>query len=77
MRVVLQRVKRASVTVKTDMVGDINSGVLILLGIETADTQEDINWLCGKICRLRIFDDSDGVVLSFEFSRSKPEISNI
>lgn len=69
MRVVLQRVKRASVTVEDEVVGNIGSGVLILLGIETADTQDDIDWLCGKICRLRIFDDADGVMnLSLEES---------
>ncbi len=62
MRVVLQRVKRASVRVESEVVGSINAGVLILLGIETADTQEDIEWLCGKICRMRIFDDADGVM---------------
>jgi D-tyrosyl-tRNA(Tyr) deacylase len=67
MRVVLQRVKRASVTVNNQVVGSINEGVLILLGIETADTQEDIDWLCGKICRMRIFNDADGVMnLSLE-----------
>ena len=62
MRVILQSVKRASVTVENEVVGSITAGVLILLGIETADTQEDIDWLCGKICRLRIFDDADGVM---------------
>ena len=69
MRVVLQRVKRASVTVENEVVGSITSGVLILIGIETADTQEDIDWLCGKICRMRIFDAADGVMnLSLEES---------
>ena len=69
MRVVLQRVKRASVTVESAVVGSIGTGVLILLGIETADTQEDIDWLCGKICRMRIFNDADGVMnLSLEES---------
>ena len=69
MRVVLQRVKRASVTVENEVVGSITSGVLILIGVETADTQEDIDWLCGKICRMRIFDDADGVMnLSLEES---------
>jgi D-tyrosyl-tRNA(Tyr) deacylase len=69
MRVVLQRVKRASVTVNKELVGQIAEGVLILLGIETADTQEDIDWLCGKIARMRIFNDSEGVMnLSLEES---------
>ena len=67
MRVVLQRVKRASVTVDGNVVGNIGHGVLILLGIEATDTQEDIEWLCGKICRMRIFDDDEGVMnLSLE-----------
>jgi len=67
MRVVLQRVKRASVTVDNQVVRSINEGLLILLGIETADTQEDIDWLCGKITRMRIFNDADGVMnLSLE-----------
>jgi D-tyrosyl-tRNA(Tyr) deacylase len=65
----MQRVKRASVTVENEVVGRITSGVLILIGIETADTQEDIDWLCGKICRMRIFDGADGVMnLSLEES---------
>ena len=69
MRVVLQRVKRGSVTVNNQVVGIIHEGVLILLGIEAADTQEDIDWLCGKICRMRIFNDADGVMnLSLEES---------
>ena len=62
MRVVLQRVERASVTVESEVVGAIGPGILLLLGIETADTQEDIDWLCGKICRLRIFNDAEGVM---------------
>lgn len=62
MRVVLQRVKRASVTVNDEVVGKITDGVLILLGIETADTQDDIDWLCAKIARMRIFNDADGVM---------------
>ena len=67
MRVVLQRVKSASVTVNNQVVGSVGSGMLILLGIETADTQEDIAWLCGKICRMRIFNDAEGVMnLSLE-----------
>lgn len=69
MRVVLQRVKRASVTVDNNVVGSINAGVLILLGIEATDTPEDIDWLCGKVCRMRIFNDADGVMnLSLEES---------
>ena len=62
MRVVLQRVKRASVKVENEVVGSIGEGILILLGIEAADTQEDIDWLCGKIARMRIFNDANGVM---------------
>lgn len=62
MRAVVQRVKRASVTVDGKVVGSIGSGVLILLGIEAADASEDIDWLCGKICRMRIFNDEAGVM---------------
>ena len=57
MRVVLQRVKEASVTVEDKVISKIEHGFLILLGIETEDTQEDINWLSGKIARLRVFSD--------------------
>ena len=59
MRIVLQRVKEASVTVEGKIVSKIGQGFLILLGIETEDTQEDIDWLCRKISRLRIFSDEN------------------
>ena len=62
MRVVIQRVWEASVVVDEKVVGSIKNGLLVLLGIEDADTQEDINWLSGKIVGLRLFDDSDGVM---------------
>lgn len=62
MRVVIQRVKRASVTLENEVVGRIGEGVLILLGIESADRHEDIDWLCGKIARMRIFNDTNGVM---------------
>ncbi len=62
MRVVLQRVKEAAVTIDDAINGAINTGILILLGIEEADTKEDIEWLCNKICNLRIFNDSKGVM---------------
>ena len=57
MRVVLQRVKEASVTVEDKVISKIGHGYLILLGIEAEDTQEDIKWLSGKITRLRVFSD--------------------
>ena len=62
MRAVIQRVKRASVTVERQVVGEISAGLLILLGVEDSDSIEDIQWLCAKIARLRIFDDDDGVM---------------
>lgn len=62
MRVVLQRVKNASVIVDQTVVSAIENGMLIFVGIEEADDKEDIEWLTAKIARLRIFDDSDGVM---------------
>lgn len=62
MRAVIQRVKSCSVEVEQKVVGNIGHGVLILLGVEAADTKEDIDWLVGKISRLRIFDDEQGVM---------------
>ncbi len=62
MRVIIQRVKRCSVEVEGKIIGEVGKGLAILLGIEDADTQEDIDWLCGKVSRLRIFDDENGVM---------------
>ncbi len=59
MRVVLQRVKEASVTVAGEVISKIGQGFLILLGIEADDTQDDINWLSGKTARLRVFGDEN------------------
>lgn len=62
MKAVIQRVSEASVKIEGSIKGQINSGLLVLLGIEEADTAKDIEWLCGKICRLRIFGDDNGVM---------------
>jgi D-tyrosyl-tRNA(Tyr) deacylase len=62
MRVVIQRVRRASVEIDAKLFSNIEKGLLILLGIEEADNEEDILWLCGKIARLRVFDDVEGVM---------------
>lgn len=62
MRVVIQRVKHASVTIEGTERASIGAGMLVLLGIEDSDSDEDIDWLCGKIVRLRIFNDSEGVM---------------
>lgn len=62
MRTVIQRVAKASVTVEGTKVSAIENGLLILLGIEDADTDEDISWLVNKVANLRIFNDDDGVM---------------
>ena len=62
MRVVIQRVKQASVSDEGVVISRIGKGMLILLGIEEADSKEDVEWLCGKISRLRIFDDANNVM---------------
>lgn len=62
MRIVIQRVSEASVKVEGRILSAINQGMLILAGIEDADTDEDINWLTNKIVQLRIFDNENGVM---------------
>ena len=62
MKAVIQRVSKASVTIDNKIKAFIQQGVLILLGIEVQDTQDDINWLSNKITNLRIFDDENGVM---------------
>lgn len=62
MRLVIQRVTEASVKVDGEIVGAIQNGLMILVGIEDADSQEDIEWLAAKVSNLRIFDDAEGVM---------------
>lgn len=62
MRAVLQRVSQASVTIAGEIKGQIGRGLLVLLAVEAADTAEDIEWLSGKIVRLRIFSDDAGLM---------------
>lgn len=62
MRAVVQRVVRASVQIDDVVHARINKGLLVLLGVEVGDTLEDVEWLCGKIARMRIFSDPDGVM---------------
>ena len=62
MRAVIQRVLKASVTIEGKIHSQIGNGLLVLLGIEDADTNEDIEWLSGKIINLRIFNDENGVM---------------
>ena len=62
MRVVLQRVSRASVRVDNQLISEIESGLLVLLGIENADSEEDTEWLIRKIINLRVFNDAEGIM---------------
>ncbi|MDG1451867.1 MAG: D-aminoacyl-tRNA deacylase [Polaribacter sp.] len=62
MRIVVQRVSKASVTIHGDKVANIQAGLLILLGIEHDDTEEDIHWLVKKVSNLRVFNDENGVM---------------
>ncbi len=62
MRAIIQRVSKASVTVDGEVISKIDNGLLILLGIEDADEQDDLEWLSRKIVNLRIFNDSEGVM---------------
>jgi D-tyrosyl-tRNA(Tyr) deacylase len=62
MRTVIQRVKRASVSINGKITSQIEQGLLILVGIEDRDTKEEVEWLVKKIINLRVFDDEDGVM---------------
>jgi D-aminoacyl-tRNA deacylase len=62
MRAVIQRVNKASVTIYNKIYSQIEKGLLVLVGIEDADTTEDIEWLSGKIVNLRVFNDDNGVM---------------
>jgi D-tyrosyl-tRNA(Tyr) deacylase len=62
MRAVLQRVSKASVKIDNQIFSETGPGIVVLIGIEEADSLEDIDWLCNKIIQLRIFDDKNGVM---------------
>ena len=62
MKVVIQRVSEASVAVNNEIVGQIGAGLLLLVGIEAADTEQDVEWLVKKIINLRIFGDEEGLM---------------
>ncbi|MDR1161458.1 MAG: D-tyrosyl-tRNA(Tyr) deacylase [Tannerellaceae bacterium] len=62
MKTVIQRVQRASVTIDGRITAEIGAGLLVLIGIEDSDNQEDIDWLAKKIANLRVFDDEQGVM---------------
>jgi D-aminoacyl-tRNA deacylase len=70
MRAVIQRVRRASVEVKQEIVNRIDRGLLVFIGVEASDSPEEISWLAGKISRLRIFPDGTGAM-----NLSLPEIA--
>ncbi len=73
MRVVIQRVSKASVSCESGREDSIGLGMLVLLGIEEADTDEDVKWLSSKISRLRIFADENGI-MNKDIMESKGEI---
>ncbi|MCR4613964.1 MAG: D-tyrosyl-tRNA(Tyr) deacylase [Bacteroidaceae bacterium] len=62
MRTVIQRVTRSSVTINGEQTAAIQTGLLVLVGCENADNEQDIQWLCNKIVNLRVFDDEQGVM---------------
>ena len=73
MRLLIQRVLNASVTIDGREHSRIGKGLLVLVGIENSDTQEDIDWLTGKLLRLRIFDDENGV-MNLDVQQTEGEI---
>ncbi len=73
MRLLIQRVSRASVGINNSLHSSIGKGLLVLVGIEEADSQEDIDWLTGKLVRLRIFDDENGV-MNLDLGQVKGEV---
>ena len=62
MRIVIQRVKEASVSISGEVKSAIGTGLMILVGVEPSDTQEDVDWLVKKTVNLRIFNDDEGVM---------------
>lgn len=62
MRLVIQRVREASVTIGSEVISSIGQGLFILVGVENGDTEADMEWLAAKVAGLRIFDDSEGVM---------------
>lgn len=62
MRIVIQRVKKASVTINSQLHGEIAQGLMILVGVREGDTPEDVHWLAQKVANMRIFNDENGVM---------------
>lgn len=73
MRLVLQRVKKAAVSINNALYSSINEGFLILVGIENEDTNDDIDWLCAKVCGMRVFADNEGK-LNLDIKQTNGEI---
>lgn len=73
MRAVVQRVMEASVSIEGVRHASIGKGLLVLLGVQTGDTDEDLEWICGKIARLRIFPNEDGV-MDIDISQAHGEL---
>lgn len=73
MRAMVQRVAEASVRIGGRLHGEIRHGLLVLLGIEVGDTEEDLEWLCGKIARMRLFPDAEGV-MNLDVNEAQGEI---
>ena len=71
MRCILQRVSEASVKIENEIIGSIQNGLMILVGFEEADTIEDLNWTCGKIINMRIFNDENGLMLARKKDNSR------
>ena len=76
MKVVVQRVQNANVTVRDKKVGEINKGLLLLVGFTQNETQENIDWMVKKITNLRIFDDQDGI-MNISIKEIKGEILSV
>jgi len=62
MRAIIQRVKKASILIKDSLHASVGNGLLVFIGIEDSDNRDDIEWLAGKIVRLRIFNDKNGIM---------------
>lgn len=73
MRAVVQRVSEASVSIGGNVHARIGFGLLVLLGIEAGDTAEELDWLCGKVARMRIFPDADGV-MNLDINEARGEL---
>ncbi len=73
MRAVVQRVSEASVSIGGNVHANIGTGLLVLLGIETDDTAQELDWLCGKVARMRLFPDTDGV-MNLDINEARGEL---